>query len=103
MAMLLSGHRCARTWPGRIVAARPVWSADRWGVLDAALVPQRIDAAGDLQRRAVADVAVEDFAVVTERLDDVIGPVVAEADALAEGAVGAEQTLNVLVLRSLHL
>ena len=57
-------------------ASRPVArrSADRRRVLEAALRPQRVEAAGDLERRARADIALEDLAVIADRLDDVVRP-----------------------------
>ena len=65
-------------------------------VLQAALGPQRVDAARDLQRAAGADVALEDFAVVADRLDDVDDPVVGQAEIGADLGVGldAEHALD---------
>src|SRR5882757_11300321 len=51
-------------------AKRPVL-ADRRGVLQAALGPQLVEAALDLERRSHADVAVEAFAVVADLLHDI--------------------------------
>src|ERR1700686_1579513 len=76
--------------------------ADRRRVLDAALRPQRVDAAGDLQLRSRADIALKHLVIIAEMIDDVVGPIIGEADALAEGAVEAEQAANVLVLRAFH-
>src|SRR4051795_8813504 len=45
-------------------------SADRDAVLQTALYPERVKAALDLERRTLADVALEDFAVVAHVLDD---------------------------------
>src|SRR5262245_29057419 len=73
----------------------PLRSADRRAILQASLGPQIVDAALDLQARALADVALERLAVVAYLLDDAISPVVVEADALAEVALLAEQALDV--------
>src|ERR1700684_1097022 len=66
-------------------------SPDRRGGLPSALVPERVQAAGDLDRRAHAHVALENLAVIADVLDDAIGPIVGEAEALAETALDAEQ------------
>src|SRR3984885_965836 len=68
-------------------------SADRRSVLDAALVPKLIEAAGDLQRRTGADVAIEGFAVVADRLDDPDHPILGQAELFAEIAVCPERAL----------
>ncbi|MGO8396584.1 hypothetical protein ACC760_39385, partial [Rhizobium ruizarguesonis] len=39
-------------------------------VLDAALVPQSIQAARDLEVATLTDVALEDFAIIADALDD---------------------------------
>src|SRR6185437_1691499 len=62
-------------------------SSDRRGVLQAALVPQGVQAAADLDRRAHADIALEDLSIVADRLDDAIGPIIGEAKPLAEPAL----------------
>ena len=67
------------------------------------LVHKRVEAALDLDRRAHADVALERFAVVPDRLDDAIGPIVREAQALAEIALDAEQAADVGLGRFEHL
>ena len=64
-------------------------SADRQAVLQAALGPQRIEPARNLQRRALTDVTLEAFAVIADRLDDVVGPIVAQPERLAELALDA--------------
>src|SRR6202789_3265115 len=43
---------------------------NRRRVLQAALVPQSVQPALDLERRAFADIALEGFAVIADRLDD---------------------------------
>src|SRR6476660_1361338 len=62
---------------------RPCWSADRQAVLEAALGPQRVLTALDLQLRAFADGLLEDLAVVADVLDDPVSPVVRQVDGLA--------------------
>src|ERR1700743_1213759 len=70
----------------------------------AALGPELVAAALQLERRAHADGALVALAVVPDLLDDVVGPVVGEAHHLAELALDAEQAANVAVLRlGLHL
>src|SRR5580698_1330989 len=84
---------------GRPVAAathsQATWpSANGQTVLQAALGPQRVEAARDLQRRALADVALKNFAVIADRLDDAIGPVVGEPEPFTELAFEAEQAAD---------
>src|SRR5438270_9855688 len=68
-------------------------------VHDAALGPQRVEAAGDLERRALADVALERLAVVTDVLDDAVDPVLGQAELLAERVLHAEQAADFRVVR----
>src|SRR5215213_956758 len=82
------------------IAAR---SADRRRVLQAALCPERILAALDLERRALADVLLEDLAVVPDMLDDAERPVVRQADGLAELALRSEHALDLGVVVLGHL
>src|SRR5690606_30192354 len=79
--------------------------ADRHAVLQAALGPQRVDAAGDLERAARADIALEDLAVIAGRLDDLDHPVVVEAEIGADlgFGLGAEQAADVGAGAFLHL
>src|SRR5689334_10543817 len=76
---------------------------DRRGVLDAALVPEVVEASGDLERRVRAHVALVDLTIVASALDDLHRPDVVEADGLAELTFGAEQALDVGVGRLQHL
>ena len=57
----------------RSAATEPVL-ANRRGVHDAALVPEVVHAARQAQRRLRADVALEDLAVVADRLDGAVRP-----------------------------
>src|SRR5262249_37282297 len=77
------------------MAGPPRPSPHRWRVHDAALGPQRVQAARDLERRALPDVALEHLAVITDVLEDTVGPVLGEAELLAEIALGTEQALDV--------
>src|SRR5262245_2643204 len=77
--------------------------ADRRGVLQAALGPQRVLAAGDLERRALADVALEHLAVVTDLLDDVVDPLLVDAERLAHARRDAEDALDGRVVALQHL
>src|SRR5260221_149942 len=69
-------------------------SADRWRVLDATLAPEIVEAAGDAELGAGADIAIEGFAVVADRFDDPRYPILGEAELFAEIAVGAEGALE---------
>src|SRR5690349_17801282 len=69
-------------------------SAEGDGVHQPALVPQPVQAARQLQRAGLADIALEDLAVIPDRLDGVQHPAVVEAEAGAELAAGAQQALR---------
>ncbi len=79
--------------------------ADWRRVLDTALVPQSVETACDLQRAACTDVAIEDFAVIAHALDDIIGPVIGQAEVGADrrALFDAEEALDIRVCRILHL
>src|SRR4051812_2544982 len=64
--------RGSATMPGPLPNA--VRSADRHRVHQPALCPQIVLTAAQLQGRAFADVALEDLAVIADRLDDVDDP-----------------------------
>src|SRR5512147_1494016 len=74
-------------------------SADRRRVLDSALVPEVVQAAGNLQLRAGADIAVKGLAVIADGLDDPVEPVLGEAELFAEIAVGAESAFQIRLVR----
>src|SRR6266508_6180335 len=76
---------------------------NRRRVLQPALGPQRVLAAGDLERRALADIALEALAVVTNLLDDVVDPLLVDAERLAHARRRAEDTLDRRVLALQHL
>src|SRR5690606_2829745 len=80
-------------------------SADRHGVLDAALGPELVHAAGDLQRAALADVPLEYLAVIADALEDVDDPFLVEAEIGGERGLGflAEDTADLRVGGALHL
>jgi hypothetical protein len=50
---------------------------------DAALVPEVVEAARQFQRRLRADIALEDLAVIADRLDLAIGPFLVQSQQLA--------------------
>src|SRR5689334_5452091 len=82
----------------------PFWpllpgSADGRSVLQTALVPQLVQAAGQAQRRLQADIALEAFAVVADLLDDVIGPVLGHAHHLAHVVFHAQHAAHFRILR----
>src|SRR5262249_12728476 len=86
---------------GRASAANyiAIRSAARWRVLDAALGPQLVQPAVDLERRAHADVALKRFAVVADLLDDVNGPILGQAELLTVVAFSSDETLDLRVWR----
>ena len=65
-------------------------SADRRRVLDPTLVPERVEAARDTELGAGADVAVEAFAVIADRLHNPGDPILGKAKLFAEIAVDPE-------------
>src|SRR5262252_4767092 len=69
-------------------------STDRRGVLNTTLGPKRIEAARDLQRRALAEIALEDFPVIADVLDDAVDPVLGQPQLFAVIAFGAQQALD---------
>src|SRR5262249_3146270 len=85
--------------PGR----ERVGSADRRRVLDAALGPERVEAALDLERRALADVALEHFAVVAHVFDDARGPILGQPELFAVIALGADKLLDIRIVRAERL
>src|SRR5215213_2679967 len=96
----------ARTWmPGTSPGMTSSWGRwfeilpDRRRVLDPAIAPERVQPARDLQLRSFADIALVDFAVIADMADDAGGPVLAQAEVFAVGALGADQPHHVGLLR----
>src|SRR5262249_12210916 len=77
-------------------------SADRRRVLETALVPETVETSVDAKRRAGADVTIEHLAVVADGLDDPDHPILGHAELFAEVAVGAEDTLQLGLVRLRH-
>src|SRR5476651_1694279 len=65
----------------------------------AALRPERIDAAAELERRALAQIALEALAVIADLFDDVVGPLLVEAEDLAVAVDHAQEALDVEIAR----
>src|SRR3954468_20797598 len=63
-------------------------------VHQAGLAPGRVQAAIEFQRACLADIALEDFAVIPYRLDRLRHPLVVEAEPRSEVPGAAEQTLD---------
>src|SRR5262249_39311109 len=78
-------------------------SANGRRVLQATLAPELIEAAFDPERAAHADVALEALAVVTDLLDDVVGPLVVDAEPLPHAGGDTEDALDARVLALQHL
>src|SRR4051812_36386934 len=72
----------------------PPRSAERDRVHQAALGPQPVEAALQLQRAALADIALEDLGVIADRLEGIERPGIVESEPGAELAAGAEQSLR---------
>src|ERR1700719_398686 len=70
-------------------------SADRHRVDQPALGPQIVVAALELERRAEAEMLVEDLAVIADQLDRVVGPFLVEPQGLAHARCPAEHALDV--------
>src|SRR5882757_2154869 len=76
---------------------------ERHGIHQAALAPEAVEAALELERACLADVAFKDFAVIAGGLDRRNQPFVVEPKPGAEIAGGAEQALDCRRLRLRHL
>src|SRR6516162_847569 len=77
--------------------------SDRRRVLDAAFAPQVVETTRDLERRALANVLVEDLAVVPDLLDDVVDPLLVDTERLAHAGGDAEDALDGGVVALQHL
>src|SRR5215472_8421502 len=64
-------------------------------VLQTALGPQGVQSALNLQWRALSDIALEDFAVIADRLYDPVRPIIGETERLPELALDTEQTPHI--------
>src|SRR5437773_2735266 len=84
-------------------AGRFVSLSDGRSVLQPALVPEFVEASVDGQTRARADVALERLAVVADRFHDLHGPIVVEAETLAEIPFLAGEALDLGIGRARHL
>src|SRR5215207_1824339 len=76
---------------------------NRRSVLQPALRPEIVQATVDLEERAHADVAVEALAVVTDLLDDVVDPLLVDAERLAHAGRDAKDALDARVIALQHL
>src|SRR5690606_433842 len=79
--------------------------AKRRCVLDAALGPELVQAARDLERAFLADIALEHLAIVADAGDNLGNPVIVEAEHLADLRLRllTENALDFWVVRTLHL
>ena len=84
----------ARPQTPSAVSLRDLGSADRRRVLDTALGPQFVQTAFDFERRAQSDVPLEQLAVVADLFHDADGPVLGQAELLAEIAFGSDKSLD---------
>src|SRR5262249_6753108 len=84
---------------------RPIglWLPDGWGVLQAALGPQPVEPALDLEQRAHADIALVAFAVVPDLLDDVVDPLLVDSQRLAHPGGNAEDALDCRIVAFQHV
>src|SRR5215475_8158740 len=67
-------------------------SPDRRRVLDAALGPEPVDAAGDAKPRAAAHIALEHLGVVADVADNAHHPILGQAELLTEVALDAHDS-----------
>src|SRR5271167_1802494 len=72
---------------------------DRRGVLNAAVIPELVQPAGNPKLRIGADVAIEHFGVVADRSNGARRPVLGEAQRLAEVPLRSDQPLDRRLLR----
>src|SRR5215813_6184780 len=93
---------CGCGWARHRSSAPPA-SSDRRGVLQAALGPQPVEAALDLERRAHAEVALEALAVVPDLLDDGVDPLLVDPQCLAHARRHAEDALDRRVVAFQHV
>ena len=72
-------------------------------VHQAAVGPQGIQPAFDFEWRVDADIALEHFTVVADHFDDVVGPLLVQAEGFAVAGAHAEETLDFGVFAVQHL
>src|SRR5258705_5972782 len=78
-------------------------SADRHSINEAALGPQIVGPAIEFKGRAFPDIALEELAVIANRLYRVVGPFLVDAERLSHSRSDAEQPLYRGVVRFCHL
>src|SRR3954454_16928227 len=88
---------------GTLRFARPTRSAERWRDHQAAVFPELVLPAREAEPRALAQMPLEDLAIVSDLLDCLIGPVGREAVLLPEIIAYAEQALDLRYLALHHL
>src|SRR5690606_22166204 len=76
---------------------------ERWRVDQPAILPLTVQPAFELERRALADIALVDFAVVSDLLDRSVGPLSVEAEFFAEVARHAQKTRDLRIVFRLLL
>src|SRR5882762_9846302 len=74
-------------------------SPDGRRILDAATIPQAIDAARDRKLCGTADITLEHFAVVADMLNDPCSPILGETQLLAVTSFESQQAPDVGPLR----
>src|SRR5690606_26491438 len=79
--------------------------ANWWRVLQTALRPKSVQTTLNLEWAVLADVTLEDFAVIANILDDVVGPVVSKTEVCTDFGVSfsAEEAADIRVGRVLEL
>src|SRR5580704_10749615 len=78
-------------------------SPKRNRVHQAAVGPQRVLAALELERRVDANIALEALAVVPDLLDDVVHPLLVDTDGLAVAWRDAQEALDGRIVALQHL
>src|SRR5260370_26142009 len=72
---------------------------NRRRVLDAAGVPELVEAARNLELGLAADIAIVNLAVIADMADDAHRPVLGQPEVLAVSAFGADQPHHIRLLR----
>src|SRR6266851_5621349 len=78
-------------------------SADRYCIHQATACPQIVEAALEFELGILAEVAVEDLAVIADQLDLVIGPFLVEPERLTHARGDAEHALDVGIVALRHV